>query len=58
MDRAYFTQEEFNELYELSREVILMLQKLIDYPEASDYKGPKYKDRDKKKQNNGDNPQT
>ena len=46
LDRQYISQSEFEELYELAREVIVMLQKLIDYLEASDYKGPKYKDRD------------
>ena len=46
LDRQYISQSEFEELYELAREVIVMLQKLIDYLEASDYKGPKDKDRD------------
>lgn len=54
IDRSYVTQEEVNELYELSREVIVMLQKLIDYLEASEYKGLKYKDKNKNK-NNDDN---
>ena len=47
VDRTYIRQPEFDELYNLSREVIVMLQKLIDYLETSDYKGPKYKDRSK-----------
>lgn len=46
LDRQYISQNEFDELYELAREVIVMLQKLIDYLEVSDYRGPKYKDRD------------
>lgn len=45
LDRKYIRQEEFDELFALSKEVIVMLQKLIDYLEASDYKGPKYKSR-------------
>ena len=46
LDRQYISLPEFDELYERSREIIVMLQKLIDYLEASDYKGPKYKERD------------
>ena len=46
LDRSYISQIEFNELYERSRELIVMLQKLIDYLEVSNYKGPKYKNRD------------
>lgn len=45
LNRTYITPEEFHELYELSREIIVMLQKLIDYLEASDYKGSEYKNR-------------
>jgi four helix bundle protein len=56
LDRRYINQEEFNELYELSREVIVMLQKLIDYLEASNYKDPKYKDRDKDDDNSNPQP--
>jgi four helix bundle protein len=48
LDRSYLTQIEFNELYEQSREIIVMLQKLIDYLEQSDYKGAKYKNREQK----------
>jgi len=46
LDRNYFTEQEFTELYEQVREVIVMLQKLIDYLEGSDYKGSKYKNRE------------
>jgi four helix bundle protein len=46
LDRKYISDTEFVELYELSREVITLLQKLIDYLETSDYKGAKYKARD------------
>jgi four helix bundle protein len=45
LDRKYITEGEFNELYLLSREVIVMLQKLIDYLKESEFKGAKYKDR-------------
>lgn len=48
LDRNYFTQDEFNELYDQSKEIIVMLQKLIDYLEHSDYKGVKYKNRETK----------
>lgn len=51
-DRNYITNDEFETLYSLSREVIVMLQKLIDYLEQSDYKGPKYKNRDASGSNN------
>ena len=42
-DREYINEKEFNEFYSLSMEVIVMLQKLIDYLANSDLKGPKYK---------------
>lgn len=45
VDRNYVDQTEFDELYSLSLEVIVMLQKLIDYLENSDLKGHKYKER-------------
>lgn len=45
VDRKYISAIEFDELYELSKEVIVMLQKLIDYLETSEYRGPKYKGR-------------
>lgn len=45
LDRNYITQDEFSELYGQAKEIIVMLQKLIDYLENSDYKGVKYKHR-------------
>ena len=46
VDRNYVSQEEFTVLYDQAREVIVMLQKLIDYLETSDFKGTKYKSRE------------
>lgn len=51
IDRFYISQEEFNELYTLSMEVIAILQKLIDYLEHSSYKGVKYHTREGKTDN-------
>jgi four helix bundle protein len=45
LDRSYFSQDEFNELYDQAKEIIIMLQKLIAYLETSEYKGAKYKSR-------------
>ena len=45
LDRSYIQRVEFDELFSLSKEVIVMLQKLIAYLETSDMKGTKYKDR-------------
>jgi four helix bundle protein len=45
IDRKYITQEEFEELYKMSIEIIVMIQKLIDYLEQSELKGNKYKNR-------------
>ena len=45
LDREYLTLSEFNEMFELAREIIVMLQKLIAYLETSTIKGPKYKNR-------------
>ena len=45
LDRKYIQQAEFDELYSLSKEVIVMLQKLIDYLETSELKGTKFKNR-------------
>ena len=45
LDRDYIQKEEFDELFALSKEVIVMLQKLIAYLETSELKGTKYKDR-------------
>jgi four helix bundle protein len=49
LDRNYLNQAEFDELYNLSKDVIVLLQKLINYLEQSEMKGPKYKNRDNKK---------
>jgi four helix bundle protein len=45
LDRNYINESEFNELYILAKDVISMLQKLINYLEQSEIKGLKYKSR-------------
>lgn len=45
LDRTYITQIEFDEMYLLAKEIIALLQKLINYLEASAVKGLKYKTR-------------
>lgn len=45
LDRNYIGKTEFDELFSLSKEIIIMLQKLIAYLETSEMKGVKYKDR-------------
>jgi len=45
IDRKYINQQEFEELYKLAVEIIVMIQKLIDYLEQSELKGTKYKNR-------------
>lgn len=45
IDRKYISQVEFDHLYNLSMEVIVMTQKLIDYLQQSEFKGTKYKNR-------------
>ncbi|HUC79571.1 MAG TPA: four helix bundle protein [Flavisolibacter sp.] len=45
LDRKYILEEEFEALFALAKEVIAMLQKLIDYLKDSDLKGVKFKDR-------------
>ncbi|MBA4140301.1 MAG: four helix bundle protein [Segetibacter sp.] len=45
LDRGYLSQEEFKELFDCSIEIIVMLQKLIEYLESSVMKGNKYKSR-------------
>jgi four helix bundle protein len=47
LDRKYLIQSEFDELYELAKEIIVLLQKLITYLEGSDLRGVKYKERNK-----------
>jgi four helix bundle protein len=46
LDRNYISQEEFTTLYDHAREIIIMLQKLVDYLETSNFKGTKYKSRE------------
>ena len=43
LDRNYLTEPEFNSLYNRAKEIIVLLQKLIDYLHNSDLKGAKYK---------------
>ena len=45
LDRKYINQQEFDELYKMVVEIIVMIQKLIDYLEQSELKGNKYKNR-------------
>lgn len=47
LDRSYLIQKEFNELYNMAMEVIVLLQKLINYLEQSELKGAKFKNRSK-----------
>lgn len=45
IDRKYISQKEFDELYGMAVEIIVMLQKLIGYLEQSQMKGTKFKMR-------------
>jgi four helix bundle protein len=45
LDRKYLSQEEFEILYKMAIEVIVLLQKLIEYLQSSEIKGTKYKTR-------------
>ena len=47
LDRSYFTQDEFDLLYNLSKEIIVLLQRLIDYLLQSELKGAKFKTNNK-----------
>jgi four helix bundle protein len=47
VDRGYLSQEEFDLMYNRAMEVIVLLQKFINYLEQSELKGPKYKNRQK-----------
>ena len=47
LDRNYLTQEEFDTLYNLSKEIIVLLQKLIDCLLQSEMKGAKFKANNK-----------
>lgn len=45
IDREYISKEEFDILYNMAFEIIVLLQKLISYLEQSELKGIKYKNR-------------
>lgn len=45
LDRNYLNQEEFDLLYKIAIEVIVLLQKLIEYLQSSEIKRTKYKTR-------------
>ena len=45
LDRNYFSQVEFQVLYDHCQEIIIMLQGLINYLETSNLKGSKFKGR-------------
>jgi four helix bundle protein len=47
LGRAYINESEFKIISEHSMKIISLIQKLINYLEASPYKGKKYKDREK-----------
>jgi four helix bundle protein len=49
LDRYYISLIEFDELYLLAKNIISMLQKLINYLEQSEIKGLKYKTRQNSK---------
>jgi four helix bundle protein len=44
-DRTYISTEEFDNLYSLAKDIISLLQKLINYLETSEMKGLKFKTR-------------
>lgn len=50
LDRSYLEQPEFDQMYTTAKDVISMLQKLINYLEETDLKGLKYKNRQTNKQ--------
>ena len=43
LDRNYLSRSEFDELHDLAKEIIILLQKLINYLEGSAMRGAKYK---------------
>jgi four helix bundle protein len=45
IDREYISEDEFDVLYNMAFEIIILLQKLISYLEQSELKGIKYKNR-------------
>lgn len=48
LDRNYINQLEFDELFNLARSIIVMIEKLIDYLAKSDMRGVKYKPQENK----------
>ena len=46
IDRSYITQIEFDELYAMTIEITVLIQKLLDYLHQSELKGVKYKSRE------------
>ena len=46
LDRNYISNEEFEELHRYAMEIIVMLQKLIEYLEQSHFKGVKFYNRE------------
>ena len=47
LERGYLAETEFEELYNFAMETIVLLQKLINYPEQSELKVTKFKNRSK-----------
>jgi four helix bundle protein len=45
LDRNFITNTEFEDLYQRANEVAGLIQKLMEYLENSEMKGPKYKSR-------------
>lgn len=45
LDRNFITVEEFENLYNKTNEISSLIQKLMEYLDASEMKGPKYKSR-------------
>lgn len=43
LDRKYLNQDEFDLLYNHAKEIIVLLQKLIDYLQTSELKGTKFR---------------
>jgi four helix bundle protein len=47
IDRNYINQDEFDLITERTVKISSLIQKLINYLEKSDFKGPKYKGKDR-----------
>lgn len=45
LDRKYLTNVEFQELYDMAKEIVILLQGLINYLESSVLKGIKFRNR-------------